>query len=181
MAQEGGSSMIRSKQKTSNLPPVSERAFRQLIRTFGLLERVMQPYFAQFGISGAQWGVLRNLHRAEGEGLHGLRLTDLSRRMLIRPPSVTGIVDRLERMNLIVRSASATDLRAKKVELTGQGRRLVEKVLTVHSGQIMRVMNVLPREDQEELYRLLDRLGEHLERMAESKVLKLAAAQSEAS
>jgi DNA-binding MarR family transcriptional regulator len=173
--------MIRSTQKSSNLPPAGERAFRQLIRTFGLLERVMQPYFAQFGISGAQWGVLRNLHRAEGEGLHSLRLTDLSCRMLIRPPSVTGIVDRLEKLGLIVRSASTTDLRAKEVALTGQGRRLVEKVLTVHGGQMARVMRVLPREDQEGLYRLLTRLGEHLEEMAESKVYELAAARNEAS
>src|SRR5438128_2093474 len=51
-------------------PP--ERALREFIQTFGLLERVMQPYFAQFGISGSHWGVLRNLHRAEQEGLAGL-------------------------------------------------------------------------------------------------------------
>src|SRR4051812_3552495 len=89
--------------------PPAERSFRQLIRTFGLLERIMQPYFARFGISGAQWGVLRNLHRAEQEGRTGLRLTDLSRRMLIRPPSVTGIADRLEKVGLIVRRASQTD------------------------------------------------------------------------
>jgi DNA-binding MarR family transcriptional regulator len=174
MTFEHGRPMIRPKAKT-NTPPARERAFRQLIRTFGLVERVMQRYFAQFGISGAQWGVLRNLHRAEGEGLRSLRLTDLSRRMLIRPPSVTGIVDRLEKMNLIVRQTSTTDLRAKEVALTGEGRQLVEKVLTVHEGQISRVMNGLAREDQEELYRLLSRLGEHLEGMAESRVYQPAA------
>src|SRR3984893_16275138 len=112
-------------------PP--DNAFRELIRTFGLAERVMQPYFARFGISGAQWGVLRNLHRAEQEGQPGLRLTDLRRRMLIRPPSVTGIADRLEKVGLIVRRASATDGRSKQVALTEKGRRLVEKILTVHT------------------------------------------------
>jgi DNA-binding MarR family transcriptional regulator len=180
MALERGQPMIRSKPKKS-APAARERAFRQLIRTFGLIERVMQPYFAQFGISGAQWGVLRNLHRAEGEGLRSLRLTDLSRRMLIRPPSVTGIVDRLEKMNLIVREASTKDLRAKEVALTGEGRQLVEKVLIVHEGQIARLMNGLAQDDQEELYRLLSRLGEHLEGMAESRVYQLAAARNEAS
>ena len=173
--------MIRSTQKPDRRPPASERAFRQLIRTFGLVERVMQPYFAQFGISGAQWGVLRNLHRAEGEGLHGLRLTDLSRRMLIRPPSVTGIVDRLEKMRLIVRKASPTDLRAKEVALTIEGRQLVERVLTVHGGQMARVMCVLSREDQEELHRLLSRLGEHLESLAEAKVFPATTRRQEAS
>src|SRR5438309_10975549 len=97
-------------------PP--ENAFRELIRTFGLVERVMQPYFARFGISGAQWGVLRNLHRAEAEGLARLRLTDLSERLLIRPPSVTGVVDRLERTGLVARESSPDDLRAKQVGLT---------------------------------------------------------------
>src|SRR5207247_10326817 len=93
----------------------AEGAFRELLRVVGLLERVMQPYFAQFGISGAHWGVLRNLHRAEEEGLPGLRLTDLSDRLLIRPPSVTGVVDRLERAGLVSRGESTIDLRSKVV------------------------------------------------------------------
>lgn len=175
--------MIRSKHKMGASPasPARERAFRQLIRTFGLLERVMQPYFAQFGISGAQWAVLRNLHRAEREGLRGLRLTDLSRRMLIRPPSVTGIVDRLEKMRLIIREASTTDLRAKEVALTDGGRYLVEKVLTVHDGQIAKVMSGLVPKEQEDLYALLTRLGEHLEGMAETRVHEPSPVMHEAS
>src|SRR5262249_3520570 len=107
-----------SARNTKVLPATSTRptesAFRGLIRTWGLLERVMQSYFAQFGISGSQWGVLRNLHRAEQEGLPGLRLTDLGDRLLIRPPSVTGAIDRLERAGLVVRDGSPTDLRAKQ-------------------------------------------------------------------
>src|SRR5258707_14625757 len=95
-------------------------AFRELIRTFGLLERVMHPYFARFGITGAQWGVLRNLHRHEEHGQGGLRLSDLSERLLIRPPSVTTVVDRLERAGLVRRESVPTDLRAKHVVLTAQ-------------------------------------------------------------
>src|SRR5205814_2284054 len=99
-----------------------ESTFRELIRTLGLLERVQQTFFARFGISGSQWGVLRHLHRAEQEGLAGLRLTDLSDRLLVRPPSVTGVVDRLERAGLVVREGSPTDQRAKQVALTNAGR-----------------------------------------------------------
>jgi DNA-binding MarR family transcriptional regulator len=148
--------------KPRSNPTAAERSFRQLIRTFGLIERVMQPYFARFGISGAQWGVLRNLHRAEQEGLAGLRLTDLSRRMLIRPPSVTGIADRLEKVGLIVRRASETDGRAKQVALTEKGRQLVNDVLTVHQSQLARVMGGLSVGEQEQLNQLLAQLGEHV-------------------
>src|SRR5436305_1742507 len=111
----------------------TDNAFRELIRTFGLAERVMQPYFARFGISGSQWGVLRNLHRAEQEGAPGLRLTELSDRLLVRPPSVTGVVDRLERAGLVTRHESTIDLRAKPVGLTAPGRRLAGRAPDVHA------------------------------------------------
>src|SRR4051794_4985740 len=126
--------MAAAKSKVLSAKPVrpAESAFRELIRVFGLLERVMQPYFARFGISGSQWGVLRTLHRVEQEGVAGLRLTDLSDRLLLRPPSVTGVIDRLERAGLVARDGSPTDLRAKQVALTDQGRQLVERVLAVH-------------------------------------------------
>src|SRR5947209_4444828 len=121
-------------------PPIRESALRELIRIFGLLERIMHPYFARFGISGAQWGVLRTLYRSAQAGEPALRLTDLSQRLLVRPPSVTGIVDRLERSGLVRRKAVADDLRAKQVALTDEGRQLVERVLLVHGDQIARLM-----------------------------------------
>ena len=74
----------------------TETAFKEFLRVFGLMERIMHAHFARFGISGSQWGVLRVLDRARKEGQRGLRITDLSDRLLIRPPSVTGAIDRLE-------------------------------------------------------------------------------------
>jgi DNA-binding MarR family transcriptional regulator len=144
-----------------------ERAFRALVRTFGLMERVMQPYFARFGISGSQWGVLRTLHRDQAPGSGGLRITDLSERLLIRPPSVTGVVDRLERGGLVVRGAASDDLRAKHVRLTARGRRLVEQILSVHGEQVDSLLGGLTAADQSELQRLLDRLSGHLEKRLE--------------
>src|SRR4051812_23656610 len=94
---------------------IGEGAWRELLRVFGLVERIMQPYFARHGISGSQWGVLRTLHRAELEGLPSLRLTDLAERLLIRSPSISGVVDRMERLGLVRREESPTDQRAKYV------------------------------------------------------------------
>jgi DNA-binding MarR family transcriptional regulator len=146
-------------------PP--DNPFRELIRIFGLFERQMNPYFARFGVSGAQWGVLRQLHRAEQEGLAGLRLTDLSERLLVRPPSVTGVVDRLERVGLVHRDSVSTDLRVKQVRLTSQGRSVVERVLEVHPSQIERVLSGLSSKEQGELGRLLYKLRLHLARLEE--------------
>jgi DNA-binding MarR family transcriptional regulator len=142
-----------------------EDVFRELIRTQGLLERVMQPCFARFGISGSQWGILRTLHRAEGEGLPGLRQTDLSERLFIRPPSVTGALERLERAGLVTRVGSTTDLRAKQVALSDSGRQLIERAMPGRVAQIDTIMGGLSTGDQQELRRLLAMLREHLEQM----------------
>src|SRR5262249_37061072 len=134
----------------------------QLVRTFGLLERVMQPYFARFGISGPKWGVLRTLYRAEQAGDMALRPSELSDRLLIRPPSATGLIDRLERAELVMRQASPSDSRAKQIKLTRTGRQLVERILRGHDEQLSKVLGGLTPTEQEELKRLLGAWGDHL-------------------
>ena len=145
----------------------AEPAFRALVGTLGLLKRVMEPYFAQFGVSGAQWGVLRTLQQMEDGGEPEPRLTDLGNHLLVRPPSMTGAIDRLERLGLVRRSASATDQRAKHVSLTPAGRALVARVLERHPAQIGAVLGGLAPAEQAQLHGLLSRLEGHLQTLAE--------------
>jgi DNA-binding MarR family transcriptional regulator len=154
--------MITTRTQQGPTPPPAENAIKAFVHCFGLLDRIMQPYFTKFGISASHWGVLRHLHRAEQEGLRGLRLTDLSERLLIRPPSVTGVVDRLERAGLVVRGGSAIDLRTKQVVLTDAGRELIERILQGHEDQLELVMAGLSTEEQTELHRLLEKMATHL-------------------
>jgi DNA-binding MarR family transcriptional regulator len=147
-------------------PPTPETVFRNLLRTLGLVERVMQPYFARHGISGAQWGVLRNLYRAEEAGQASLRLTDLGERLLIRPPSVTGLVNRLVRAGLVACTRSTADRRAREVALTAAGRRLTQGIVHRHAEQQGAVLGGLDGEQQRQLHGLLTQLGRHLETMA---------------
>ena len=152
--------------RTRRFTPVNEnpqtQALRGLYRTFGLMERVMEPFFARFGISAPQWSVLINLHRAELEGQTGLRLCDIGQRMLVRPPTVTGVVDRLERVGLVTRGGVPDDLRAKIVSLTDKGRALVDRVQAVCPKQVDTIMGVLDAAEVAELDRLLGKLGRHL-------------------
>src|SRR5262245_54690788 len=130
---------------------LDHQALRSLLRVFGLVQRLMEPYFAAHGISGAQWGVLRNLHRAEAEGLRGLRPSELVVRLLVRPPTITGVVDRLVRAGLVRRTAAVDDQRAKQVSLTSAGRELVRRMLRAHPGKIQEVMCGLAQAEQFQL------------------------------
>ena len=144
-----------------------ESAFRSLVRTYGLLKRVMEPYFAQFGISGSQWSVLRTLHRCREAGEPELRLSELGNRLIVRPASVTGVVDRLERMGMVDRVTAPDDQRVKHVSLTSRGEDLVRRVLEHHPQQISSVLGGLSDTEQDELGRLLERLEPHLSQMAD--------------
>ena len=107
------------------------------------------------------------LQRAERQGLPGLRLMDLGDRLLVRPPSVTGLVDRMERLGHVIRNSSAHDLRGKEVRLTAAGRDLIHRVLQDHGIQIATVMGGLNMPAQKQLLLLLERLGAYLESIGE--------------
>jgi DNA-binding MarR family transcriptional regulator len=146
-------------------PPPDEAAFRALIRVGGLIKRVVEPHFARFGISPAQWGILRTLRRAEEAGDEPPRLRDLCNRVLTRPPSVSGVVDRLERLGLVAKVPAPGDLRSRRVRLTDDGRALVRQALAHHAEWIAKVMDGLTLGEQRELSRLLEKFGAHLEHL----------------
>jgi DNA-binding MarR family transcriptional regulator len=146
----------------------TSEVFRALLRTLGLLKRVMEPHFTAVGISGAQWAILRTLHDVERAGAPAVRLSELGNRLLVRPPSVTGIVRRLQRMGLINVTTSPTDQRAKTVSLSDDGRRLVESFGSRHEARIADVFAGLDAAQHDQLLGLLCQLGGHVEQLAGS-------------
>lgn len=144
---------------------LTEATFREVIASYGLLNRFMSSHFARFGITGAKWAVLRTLHRACGEGIDALRPGDLVERLLVRPPSVTAVVGRLNRQGLVVvrrPQGQGADHRERRIALTAEGQKLVETILQAHGQRVGAAMSGLSDSDQERLYVLLARLNEHL-------------------
>ncbi len=151
--------------RPSNRPSraVTEAVFHSILRLWGLLRQVQDPYFARFGISSSQWGILRVMERAELKGETELPLKEVSARLLIQPPSVTGVVDRLERLGFVKRTASKTDLRVRQLSLTPQGRALMAKVLEGHAERVRSLFAGLRPSEQATMLSLLQRLEAHLQ------------------
>jgi DNA-binding MarR family transcriptional regulator len=157
--------MPAAKMRPRTAPESQDNAVRALVRAFGLLQRVNRPHFARFGISAPQWGVLRALQRAEQEGQRWLRVTDLSELLLIQPPSVTGVLDRLERAGLVSRASAADDLRVKHVCLTPRAQRLLRRVCETQGRHAQGILRALAPAEREQLRRLLGRLNAHLQEL----------------
>jgi len=83
-----------------------------------------RPILGEHGLTEQQWRVIRAL--AEDNGLES---TELAERTLILKPSMTGMIDRLERDDLVVRKKDKTDGRKTCIWLTRRARRLYNRIM----------------------------------------------------
>jgi DNA-binding MarR family transcriptional regulator len=77
------------------------------------------------GITRSQWWVLANLSRHHGEGM---MQTELARVLDIGKVALGGLIDRLENNGYVVRRPDPVDRRAKRIELTDSGAKLLAAI-----------------------------------------------------
>jgi MarR family 2-MHQ and catechol resistance regulon transcriptional repressor len=88
-----------------------------------------------------------------------LTITEIQAKVLLASGSMTAAVDRLEQKGLITRRATPTDRRAKLVELTKEGERVVEAAFRRHAMELEATMGVLNKAEKRQLHGLLKKLG----------------------
>jgi len=92
----------------------------------------------------------------------GLKMSELSKRMMVTTGNVTGITDQLEAEGLVRREVDKGDRRSFVVKLTSEGRRLFGEMAAVHEGWVIELFEGLSSEEKETLYALLGKLKQHL-------------------
>jgi len=85
---------------------------------------------------------------------------DLAEKLSVRPPTVTGLTDRLIKQDLIVRVNDPSDRRVVIVRLTDEGRRVVGQIEAVSQAYFDRVFDEMGGERIEELIQLLEEFTE---------------------
>ena len=88
-----------------------------------------------------------------------LTISEIQAKVLLASGSMTAAVDRLESMGLAVRKTTGKDRRARILELTVRGRRLIQKAFVEHAQYLERAMSVLTDEENHALYAGLRKLG----------------------
>jgi DNA-binding MarR family transcriptional regulator len=93
-------------------------SIRRIIRAIDLQSRRLQE---QCALTGPQLATLR-----EAEKLGDVTISALARAVHLSQPTVSGILSRLEKRGLIVRKRSSDDRRSVVIEVTADGRRMIE-------------------------------------------------------
>lgn len=76
-----------------------------------------------------------------------MRVSVLARKMYLRPPTVVGILDRLEGKGLISRTLSKEDRRVVEITLTAQGKELAAEAPEVAQDVLMKGLDELSNEE----------------------------------
>ena len=95
----------------------------------------------------------------------GMSQRDLAETLGISRPTVTVMLQKMEKAGLIQREVDAEDQRFTRIYVTEAGRALNEGLQSVHAGVINTTIGALPEKDRRELGRIL---GEMVERANES-------------
>ncbi len=124
------------------------RSLRRILQAVDLHGRGLK---ARHGLTGPQIICLREIRRRES-----LNTGRLAREVGLKPPTVTGIVDRLEERGLVTRRRRHRDKRQVRVELTEQGCTVVDAAPAPLQEKFVERLGYLPRERQEAIAAHLD-------------------------
>lgn len=111
-------------------------AFRRLVRALRESSREAEK---RAGISGAQLFVLQQLSHGET-----LSMTELARRTLTHPSSVSVVVARLFEAGMVSRERSEDDARRVDLRLTRKGRAAVERAPRMFQERLISGVAALP-------------------------------------
>ncbi len=92
-------------------------------RTARSLRRALEAKLVHHGITATQYVVLVRMWEEEGTSL-----SELGERLYLDNPTLTGIVDRMERDSLVQRRRDKEDRRVVKVYLTPKGKSLQKEI-----------------------------------------------------
>ncbi len=82
--------------------------------------------------------------------------------LLVNRSNVTGLIDRMEQVGWVKRTADTEDRRVNQVEITEFGHEIIERSQKAYYTRIEEIMSVLSPEEQEHLCRMLELMRKQL-------------------
>lgn len=128
----------------------------RVLRLAVFLERRVAETLARFDLTLWQFDVLATLRRTGAP--YRLSPTQLMREVMLSSGAMTNRIDRLEARGLVRRLPDPSDRRSVQIELTAEGKRLVDEAVAARFEEAREVAELLGKRDRESLEQGLSRL-----------------------
>lgn len=138
--------------------PQALRLWLRLLTCTQLIEKQVRSQLReQFDTTLPRFDLMAQLEREP----EGMRMNELSRRLMVTGGSVTGITDQLVAEGLVERAEVEGDRRAYRVRLTPKGRSDFHQMAQAHEGWILDAFAGLSEKDVGQLHSLLGKVKQH--------------------
>ncbi|HZD93680.1 MAG TPA: MarR family transcriptional regulator [Candidatus Sulfotelmatobacter sp.] len=112
----------------------------------------------EFNMTLPRFDLMAQLERSSD----GLRMNEISRRLMVSGGNVTGITDQLEREGLVARTPCPGDRRAFTVKLTDTGLKRFREMAARHELWIIELLSGLSRDEKEAMIHELGKVKTHI-------------------
>jgi DNA-binding MarR family transcriptional regulator len=130
------------------------RLWLRLLSCAALIENEIRRRLRDsFDITLPRFDLMAQLDKTQG----GMKLGELSQRLMVSNGNITGLVDRLLAQGLLDRQPAPNDRRAQLVRLTPEGRRSFRAMAAAHEAWIAEIFRDLTASERDALMRLLGR------------------------
>ena len=135
--------------------PQELRLWLRLLTCTQLVEQQVRAGLrTRFDTTLPRFDLLAQLERSPD----GLKMNELSRRMMVTRGNITGIVTQLEAEGLVARVDVEGDKRACRIKLTPRGRKQFNTMAREHEGWIMQAFAGLQASEVAALHQLLGKV-----------------------
>jgi DNA-binding MarR family transcriptional regulator len=119
---------------------------------------VRQNLQLKFQTTLPRFDLMAQLERAP----QGLKMSELSQRMMVTGGNVTGITDGLEKEGLVIRQVDPTDRRVFHVRLSAEGQRQFRRMAAEHEQWVIELFAGMSVKHKNQLVDLLGELKWHV-------------------
>lgn len=126
----------------------------KLARAYSTFGKKTAENIKQSGLTQPQFGAIECLGH-----LGTMTIGNLCDKLLVSGGNMTLVVDNLEKEGYVERVYNKEDRRTINVRLTLKGRKLFETIFPEHANYVSKLASVLTEKEQEQLAKLLKKLG----------------------
>jgi DNA-binding MarR family transcriptional regulator len=138
--------------------PDALRLWLRLLTCTQLVEKQVRSLLRErFDITLPRFDLMAQLERTPA----GLKMNELSRRLMVTGGNVTGITDQLVNEGLVERIDVVGDRRAYRVRLTARGRKQFQEMARQHEEWVVEAFAGLTDREIATLHKLLGKVKEH--------------------
>ncbi len=131
----------------------------EIVKVSELINKVGEEGYKKFKLTQVQFKVLYYLYLCGDEGSTS---STLSKKLEVKKPSVTTLIDRMTSKGIVMRQENKNDRRYTKVIITEDGKKILAEILPDKENFVASLLDVLPEEEMQILHESLVKIRQRL-------------------